>query len=62
MKLDFTKLIPSGKCEICTISLWKELDDKPAIFPCYTKDCPYMKKVYRKVKGRVEPVLMIEQK
>ena len=31
----------TGKCEICTINLWSSAQDKPVIWPCNVKDCPY---------------------
>jgi len=31
----------SGKCTVCTINLWVELDKKPAIWPCNIEGCPY---------------------
>ena len=31
----------SGKCEVCTINLWENYNNKPVIWPCNIKGCPY---------------------
>jgi len=31
----------TGTCKICTINLWAECGNRPAIFPCGVKDCPH---------------------
>lgn len=28
-------------CTVCDINCWDATDNKPAIFPCGVKDCPY---------------------
>ena len=33
--------LSSGKCEVCTINLWEDHNNKPVIWPCNIKDCPY---------------------
>lgn len=40
-KLNYRELTPTGKCKICSINLWAEHDNKPAIFPCGVPLCPY---------------------
>lgn len=30
-----------GTCKICTINLWAECENGPAIFPCGVKNCPH---------------------
>ncbi len=32
---------PVGKCEICTINLYAHCDNKPEVWPCNIKGCPY---------------------
>lgn len=31
----------TGKCAVCTINLWSSTGNKPVIWPCNIKDCPY---------------------
>jgi hypothetical protein len=31
----------TGKCTVCTINLWSNTDNKPAIWPCNITGCPY---------------------
>lgn len=30
-----------GKCEVCTINLWKECNNRPSVWPCGVTGCPY---------------------
>lgn len=41
MKGEFKNLKPIGKCPICTINLWAEYNNRPAIWPCGVNGCPY---------------------
>jgi len=42
-KPQYRKIKPTGKCAICTISLWKEHEEKPAphTMPCLVAGCPH---------------------
>lgn len=31
----------SGKCKKCGIVTWKDLNNKPKVFPCGVTACPY---------------------
>lgn len=31
----------TGKCPVCTINLWANNGNKPVIWPCNLKGCPY---------------------
>lgn len=32
-----------GTCSVCTINMWSDSDNKPAIWPCNIEGCPYEK-------------------
>ena len=40
--MKYREMKPVGKCEVCTISLWKEHNNKPAphTLPCVMDACP----------------------
>ena len=56
-KIDYSKLTRVGKCNICTISLWKEAGNAPTVMPCYIEGCPYMAKNKR---GIFEPFVPVK--
>ncbi|MEK9695908.1 MAG: hypothetical protein VW270_09095 [Candidatus Poseidoniales archaeon] len=31
----------TGTCSICGINLWAEHGNRPSVFPCGVKSCPY---------------------
>jgi hypothetical protein len=31
----------AGKCKVCGIVTWKDLENKPKVFPCGVGKCPY---------------------
>ena len=55
-KIDYSKLTRVGKCEICTISLWKEAGNGPAIMPCYAEGCPYSARSKKAITAIMNPV------
>jgi|TARA_R110000787_G_scaffold104509_3_gene211643 hypothetical protein len=38
-------------CAICNINCWDNSDNKPAIFPCGVKNCPYETAEFQKSIG-----------
>jgi len=39
MKSEFGSVV--GACNVCEINLWDGCGNRPAIFPCGVKGCPY---------------------
>ena len=37
----------TGKCVVCTITLWESTGDKPGVYPCGIDNCPYETKAMK---------------